>query len=282
MKSLGSAFGMGVLGGVVYWFWRYLTPRHSSLMLQEKVVVLTGASSGLGQGLALAFARRGSRVVLVSRRPERLEVVQREIEPYASAVLTVQADITDSQQRQHIIDAAMQTFGRIDVLVNGAGIMAGGLLSDHDPAQVEQMTTVNLNATMLLIQLVVPVMLARNEGYVVNLGSSMSRTAAPAYAPYVASQYGLAGFSDSLRRELAGTGIQVMLALSNDLRTEIAAEAIVEALVQGRREIVVGNLRDQVGLAIERYLPAAARLYWTWIKTNTRWIETARKTTTSD
>ncbi len=266
MKLFGPAFWIGVLGGIGYWFWRYLTPRHSSLVLQDKVVVLTGVSSGLGQALALSFARRGSRVALVSRHPERLEVTHREIEPYASAVLNIEADITAADHCDRIVQSTIDTFEHIDVLVNSSGFVVGGLLTDYEPEKMAELTNANINATILLTRLILPLMLERNEGYIINLGSSMGRTAAPAFAPYVATQYGLAGFSDSLRRELAGTGIHVLLALTDEQKTEIAAEAIVDALVQGQSEVILGSLRSRLGLWFERYLPAAARLYWTWVK----------------
>ncbi|NDJ84802.1 MAG: SDR family NAD(P)-dependent oxidoreductase [Chloroflexi bacterium] len=300
MKILERAFWIGLLTGMVYWFWRYISPRHSTLVLENRVVVVTGASSGLGQALAVAFARRGARVVLVGRQPERLEVVHREIEPYATAVLTIVADITRYEERQRVIDETLSAFSGIDVLVNGAGIAVGGLLPDHSPEQIQDIIDTNLTSAIVLTRDVLSLaMLPQNHGSIVNIGSGMGRTGVPAFSPYVASKYGLSGFSDSLRRELAGTGIQVMLVLPGWVRSgivtfdveqairffrtyavdtaETVAEEIVEGLVQGRNELVLGGWFERLGLKIERYAPWLATRYWVWMKNNTPWVSMARK-----
>jgi short-subunit dehydrogenase len=272
-----------VLGGGLYWLIRYFRPEHSTLVLNEKVVIITGASSGIGRALAFAFARRAARVVLVARREDRLEAVRREIEPYTSDVLTLPADVTDDQQLQNVVNRTLETFGRIDVLVNNAGVMPGGALADHAPDRIERTLRVNLWSAIRLTQLVLPHMLANHHGYVLNIGSGLGRTAMPAFAPYVASKYGLAGFTDALRRELDGTGIQLTLILPTWTHTEMltpeaedlvrrygfrvddpdnVAERSVLALVHGDHEVILGGLMEKVGVLTERYLPFLVRLYW--------------------
>ncbi|MCB9437686.1 MAG: SDR family NAD(P)-dependent oxidoreductase [Anaerolineales bacterium] len=236
-------FWPAFMGGVVYWFWRYLSPEHSTLVLQDKVVIVTGASSGIGQALAAAFARRGAKVVLVALRPERLEAVQYEIQPYASAVLPICADITDSVQRASIIEQTRAAFGGIDVLVNS--IATGGNVTQATPEQIQAIIEVNLTATMLLTHEVIGAM--TQGGYIVNITAERS-----ANAVFSASKYGLLGFSHGLRRELVGTGIHVMLAVPSAQRIEMDAEAVVKGLVQGKQELVLGNIPEQLHWWLER------------------------------
>ncbi|MBN1201145.1 MAG: SDR family NAD(P)-dependent oxidoreductase [Anaerolineae bacterium] len=282
----------GLLGGGAYWFVRYLQPKHSTLVLNEKVVLITGASSGIGRALAFAFARRAARVVLVARNEERLETVRREIEPYTTDALVVPADITDDAQCQAVVDRTLEAFGRIDVLVNNAGLALGGPLQDQDADRMHQMLELNLWAAIRLTQLVLPHMLEHHHGYILNVGSSLGRVAAPVVAPYVASKYGLSGFSDALRRELAGTGVHVTLVQPSWTHTDMlnpdvedvverygfqidhpdaVAERAVLELVQGENEVILGGALVRLGVLTERYAPLLVRLYWR-LRMTSEWV----------
>ena len=275
--------GLGALAGAGYWLARYFRPQHSTLVLNDKVVLITGASSGIGRALAYAFARRGARVVLVARREERLEAVRREIEPYTSDVLVLPADLSDEEQLQRVVERTLERFGRIDILVNNAGVSLAGWLQDLPPKLVERVLRVNLWAAIRLTQLVLPSMLEQRHGYILNVGSILGRTAAPLFAVYNASKYGLTGFSNALRRELDRTGVYVTLALPGWTRTEMVspeieelarrygynvqeadevAERIVLGLVHGDKEIVLGGLFERAGIFLESCAPWLMRLYW--------------------
>ncbi len=291
------ARGLAVLsaaGGGVYWAVRYFRPRHSTLVLNDKVVIITGASSGVGRSLAYAFARRAARVVLVARRVERLEAVRREIEPYTTDALVIPADITDEAQLRHVVDETLARFGRIDVLVNNAGIMLGGPLARQDPARVEETVRVNLWAPIRLTQLVLPHMLAQRHGYILNVGSGLGRLAMPMFSTYAATKYGISGFSDVLRRELHRTGVHVTLVQPGWTHTEMfnseveelvgrygfdvehpddVAERSVLALVRGEHEVVLGGRLAHIGVLVERYAPLLVRIYWRlWM--TPEWIAT--------
>lgn len=283
-----------MLGGGFYWLARYFRPQHSTLVLNEKVVIITGASSGIGRALAFAFARRAAKVILVARREEHLEAVRREIEPYSADVLVIPADLSDDEQLQQVVDQTLAAFGRVDVLVNNAGCMPTGLLQSQDPAAVRHAVDVNLTAAMRLAQLVLPGMLARNHGYILNIGSGLGRTAMPTFTAYSATKYAISGFSDALRRELSGTGVRVTLVLPTwthtDLLTpeqevlvqrygyqvhmpEAVAERAVLALVRGEREVILGGVGEWIGILMERYIPFLVRLYWKlWL--TSEWIAT--------
>ena len=298
--QLGRFLGVtGVLGGFGYWLWRYFEPQHSVLVLNGKVVVITGASSGIGRELALAFAQQGCRLVLAARGTDALDSVRREVEPYAAEVVVVPTDIAQEEDIQRLVQTALDSFGRIDVLVNNAGVTQSGFLHDQDRSRIRRMVEVNLTAPIRLTQEVLPHMLVHRQGYIVNIGSLASRLPTPLFSSYNATKSGLAGFSDSIRRELKGTGIRVMLALPAWTRSDTSvlreewqtgyhylqfpvetaedvALEIVEALVRGEREIVFGGSGARWVLFLERHLPRAMNLYWRvvlgreWVVTSPR------------
>lgn len=272
-----------LLGGGLYWLVRYFRPQHSTLVLNDKVVIVTGASSGVGRSLAFAFARRAARVVLVARREEQLEAVRREIEPYTTDVLVIPADLTDETQLRAVVERTLERFGRIDVLVNNAGVSQGGPLQDQDPGRVEHLLRLNLWVAIRLTQLALPHMLANQQGYILNIGSGMGRSATPLFVPFVASKYGLSGFSDALRRELEGTGVHLTLVLPGWIHTDIltteieevverygfrvehpdvVAERAVLGLVRGQNEVILGGTFARMVVWAERYAPLLVRLYW--------------------
>lgn len=281
---IGRRLAWGSLGaGALYWLARYLRPKHSALVLQEKVVLITGASSGIGRSLAYSFARRGARVILVARRADRLEAVRREIEPYTSDVLVIPADLTDDEQLQVVVRQAVDTFGRIDVLVNDAGMSQAGPLQDLDPQRIERLLRLNLWTVIRLTQLVLPIMLQQSSGYIMNIGSGGGRIAVPLFAPYVATKYGVSGFTDALRREIAGTGIHLTLVLPGFTNTDMlnsemltllerygyrvehpdaVAERAIVGLIRGENEVVLGGVQARLGVFAERHAPLLLRLYW--------------------
>lgn len=286
----------GLLLGLVYYFWRFFSPRHSELILQDGVVIVTGASSGIGRALAMAFARRGARVILTARREDLLEDVQREIEPYAAATHIIAADLTDEDQCQQVVAEALAHFGQVDVLVNNAGRSEGGLFQDSSVERINTIVDLNLRAPILLTRAILPHLIARGGGAIVNVASSAGRASAPTFVTYSASKHGLAAFSDALRREIQGKGVQILLALPGWTRTEMVppqlvekidqrgfsiqepeavAEAIVEALVQGREEIVMGGFLIKAGLLAERYFPILHRIYWR-LNLTRDWIDATR------
>lgn len=286
-----------VVSGIGYWLARYLRPKHSTLVLNDKVVMITGASSGIGRALAFAFARRGARVVLAARNEDRLEAVRREIEPYTSDVLIVPTDVTDEMALIQLVEQVNSHFGRIDILVNNSGMMVGGPLVDQEPERIENMLRVNVWAAIRLTQLVLPGMLARHHGYIMNIGSAASRTAAPLLSAYTASKYGLAGFTDALRRELAGTGVHLLLVLPGWTHTDmltseiedlverygfevehpdIVAERAVLALVHGDAEVTTAGPLAHAGMWAERLAPGFVRLYWR-LRMTPEWIDRLRQ-----
>ncbi len=273
----------GAVGAVAYWLLRYLRPQHSPLILADRVVFVAGAASGVGRALAFAFARRGARLVLVGPGVEQLEAVRREVEPYTTAVLAIPTDLGDEAQLEHAVALTRQTFGRIDVLVTEAGLSVAGPVADLPRDAVRAVLERDLWAPLRLAQLTLPGMLAEGAGTIVHVGSGLGRAPAPLFAATVAAQAGLVGFTDALRREVEGTGVQVMLVLPGWTQTDRlppeaaslierggfriehpdeVAERTILGLLRGEREVVMGGPLIRIGVWAERFMPGIARLYW--------------------
>ena len=176
----------------------------------DKVVLVTGASRGIGRSVALAFAGQGARLVLAARSSDRLAEVEREIRELGADVLSVPTDITSSAEVTALVEAAVNRFGRIDVLVNNAGI---GRVGAADAATFTDDLRDTMKASLIgmiaLTQLVLPIMRRHGEGAIVNMSSVMGRKAFARFGSYAIVMHAISAFSDSLRQELAGTGIHV-------------------------------------------------------------------------
>ncbi|HEY9658768.1 MAG TPA: SDR family oxidoreductase [Allocoleopsis sp.] len=218
--------------------------------LQDKVVIVTGASSGIGQATALEFARQGAWVVLAARRVEALVTVQQEIEAGGGRAIVIPTDVAEADQVRSLADQVVAAFGRIDVLVNNAGMGAGGAYAEVSPTQISQVVQVNLLSAMLLTRAVLPVMLAQQQGVIISVGSVASQVAVDSI--YSATKFGLRGFSQGLARQLRGTGVNSCLVLPGFIQTAmtthlnaklppptLVANTIVRLALQPRREVVV-------------------------------------------
>ncbi len=174
--------------------------------LRGRVVWITGASSGIGAATAGVLVRAGARVVLTARREDRLRLIA---EPLGQAAAVVAADLAHPAERVSAYDTALSAFGRIDVLVNNAGIGRLGWLEALDDEQVEAQLALNLAATIHLSRLVLPAMLERRNGQIVTVASIAGLIAPPTYSVYCATKFAVRGFSEALRREVGPRGLSV-------------------------------------------------------------------------
>jgi len=175
--------------------------------MSGRVVVVTGASSGIGEATARAFGRAGDRVVLTARRAERLVQVAARL-PEAHVI---PADLTRSGDIMRLVRETLDRFGRIDVLVNNAGLGRYDWIERLTEDEIRQDLELNLIAPIVLARVVVPVMQAQRHGVIINVGSVAGRIAVPTMAIYNAAKFGLDGFSEALRRELLPQGIHVCI-----------------------------------------------------------------------
>jgi short-subunit dehydrogenase len=201
----------------------------------DKVVVITGASAGIGAELAKQLAARGARVVLAARRREELDAVAKGIGEHAFAVVT---DVTKRSDVERLARAAVERFGRIDVWVNNAGRGISRSVADLTDEDLDAMWTINMKSVVYGIQAVLPHFKAKNAGQIINVSSGLSRAPlAPARAAYGAVKGAVNMLTASLRVELGKThpGIHVTLLLPGVVATEFGVNSMGVGLVDNRK-----------------------------------------------
>jgi short-subunit dehydrogenase len=209
-------------------------------------IIITGASGGMGEAMARALASHGHRLVLAARRVDRLNALRDEINPSGKRVIVAETDVTDPQDLEFLIERARNVFGPLDVIINNAGVIGErGRWWQRSPENSLHTIDVNLAAAMRLSQLALPDMLQHRRGHIINIGSVSGHIATGAL--YSASKFGLRGFSLGLRRELAGTGVEVSLLSPGFIATEMTGG------IQQRSKIAMPG-PEVVALAVLRLL----------------------------
>ncbi|GIV97109.1 MAG: short-chain dehydrogenase [Herpetosiphonaceae bacterium] len=185
-----------------------------------KVVVITGASSGIGAATARLLARRGARVALAARRAARLEALAAEIERAGGQALVVPTDVRDEAACRALIERVVEHWGRVDVLINNAGLGYAKLIGKMDPEKVREQVDVNLLGVIWCTNAVVPVMRRQGNGHIITIGSVAGHIGLPTSSIYSATKFALEGFSQAISAELAREGIFVSLVCPGFVVTE--------------------------------------------------------------
>jgi short-subunit dehydrogenase len=223
-------------------------------------VLVTGASSGIGEATALAFARRHARLALCARRLDRLQAVAERCRASGAAeVVTRKADVSRAPEARAFVATAMQHYDRVDVLVNNAGFGWRGRLVEMTEEQVRSLLETNLQGVIWTTQAALPHMLGAGSGVIINVASVVGIRAMPYSAVYSASKHGLVGLSHALRGELSGTGVKVSVVYPGTTATEFfhgddpggvmthsaswVARAIVRTARWPRRDVVIAPYR---------------------------------------
>ncbi|TPK93124.1 SDR family NAD(P)-dependent oxidoreductase [Mesorhizobium sp. B2-4-12] len=191
-----------------------------SSRLADKVALVTGASSGIGEATATALAAAGAKVAVAARRADRLEALAARIEKAGGAALRIEADVTRNDDITAMVGKVVAEWGRLDILVNNAGVM---LLSPAAEATLEdwrQMVELNLLALMGVTKAALPHLRAA-KGHIVNVSSVAGRVANPGASGYAATKFGVVGFSESLRREVYADKVRVTVIEPGLVRTEL-------------------------------------------------------------
>ena len=220
---------------------------------RKQVVVVTGASSGIGAATALAFGRAGAKVVLAARRLDRLEAAAREIEALGTGAeaLPVAADLSKLEDIQALAAAAQARFGRVDVLFNNAGFGRLDWLEKLDPVQdIEAQLAVNVLGVIQLTGQVLPLMMAQRSGHIINMASVAGLVGTPTYTVYAAGKFAVRGFSEALRREVAPWGIKVSVIYPGGVATEFASHAGIKRKTKATTPAWMRLTGEQVGAAV--------------------------------
>ena len=247
--------------------------------LAGTAVLVTGASSGIGEATALALGRGGARVALVARRVEQLAAVARGVEAAGGTALVVPADVTIAAEVAGAIERCVARFGRLDVLVNNAGAAVFATVEETTEADLRRMLAVNLESVFHGIKAALPVMRRQGGGHIVNVASTAGRRGSPYVGAYCAAKFGVVGLTESLRAELMGSGIHVSLVLPGATRTpffdaavrrtshhvglvgpvesaEQVAARIVRVIRRPGAEAIAQPVRRRLALALNLFAPA--------------------------
>lgn len=189
------------------------------LAIQDKVVLITGGSRGLGLAVAEEFASQGAKLVLCARNERELRQAQEHFSPAKTAVLTVRCDVTDPNQVQQLIEKALNRFGQIDIVVNNAGIISAGPVRTLTREDFEESMNVIFWGTFNTTMAVLPHMLERKQGSIVNITSIGGKVSIPHLLSYSSAKFAVVGFSEGLRAELAREGIRVITIAPGLVRT---------------------------------------------------------------
>ena len=195
------------------------------MKLTGKLILLTGASGGIGQAIAQRLAQQGARLILVGRSGSRLSDLARKLNVFANQGFVLQADITTHAGRENIRTALLALQQPLDALINCAGVNLFGFLNANNPQDIEHLIATNITAPILLTRQVLPYV-NRDTGRIINIGSAFGSLGYPGFSVYCASKFALRGFSEALRRESADTKLQVGYLAPRATNTELNSDAI--------------------------------------------------------
>lgn len=191
-------------------------------VLSDKVAIVTGASSGIGEATALALGKAGCRLVLAARRADRLKDLEQRIVREGGHAVSVTCDVADREQVRAMVEETMSDFGRIDILINNAGVMPLSPLAKTRFDDWDRMIDVNIRGALSCMGLVLPVMLEQKSGHIVNVSSVAGRIVFPTGAVYCGTKHALHAISEGLRAEMALHDPPML-----DIRVTIIAPGVV-------------------------------------------------------
>jgi NADP-dependent 3-hydroxy acid dehydrogenase YdfG len=214
--------------------------------LEGKVAAVTGASSGIGAATALALAAEGCAVALGARREDRCQELARRIESDGGRALALRADVSDESSARAFVEGANEQLGRLDVLVNNAGVMLLGPVDGADTEDWRRMVNVNVLGLLYCTHAALPIMREQGSGHVVNLSSVAGRTVNAGSAVYNLTKWGVGAFSEALRQEV----------LWSNIRVTIVEPGFVDTELQGHNELpavreAIEKMREQIGRVLD-------------------------------
>jgi short-subunit dehydrogenase len=255
--------------------------------LKNKTVWITGASSGIGEALALVCASEGANLVLTARREEELNRVASKTGLPDQAILILPADLSQYEQVNKLTEMVINKFGRIDVLFNNAGISSRALAVES-PIEIDRkVMDIDYFSVIALTKAVLPQMILQKSGHVVVTSSVVGKIGTPLRSAYAAAKHALHGFFDSIRQEIADYGINVTMVCPGYIRTQVSVNAItptgdkfnkmsrnqqkgidplvmaskmVRAVHKNKRELIYGGV-EVIGIYLDRFSPGLLNRY---------------------
>ena len=201
---------------------------------KDRVAIVTGASSGIGRAIALDLASRGATIVAAARRADMLEEVAGECRASTPASEAVVTDVGDRAAVEKLIAGVLERHGKVDLLINNAGIPMRVHASRLTSDQIERTMRINYLGAAYAIAAVLPSMLARKDGHIVNVASVAGRVASPRESAYTASKFAMTGFSEVLAADLDGSGVHVHVVYPGPIKTEIWEKVDEPAAYRGK------------------------------------------------
>jgi clavulanate-9-aldehyde reducatase len=200
--------------------------------LAGRVVAITGASSGIGEATAVALAAAGAKVALAARRADRLEEIVARIEAAGGEAVAIPTDVADEAQANAFVGAAAERFGRLDALVNNAGVMQLGPIEGAPTEEWRRMVDVNVFGVLYCTHAALPIMREAGGGHIVNVSSVGGKVVGTYSGVYSLTKFGLGAFTEALRRESIAAGIRVTLVVPGSTATELRSHTREEVLAE--------------------------------------------------
>jgi short-subunit dehydrogenase len=252
------------------------------MQFENKVVWITGASSGIGEALAYTFAKHKAKLILSARRADELERVKQACKLPDADVLLLPMDVSAYTQMDDQVQQAINRFGHIDILVNNAGMSHWSKLKDTSLDVVKRIMDVNFMGAVGLTHAVLPSMLQRKQGQIIVVSSILGKMITPKQGVYNASKHALMGYFDTLRAEVKGEGVKVLIVCPGFVRTNVAknsldkhgnpinkdnnliangidplvlSEDILRAVKAGQEEVILAGGKEKFAVLVKRFAP---------------------------
>ncbi len=249
--------------------------------MKDKVIIITGASSGIGLACAREFARRGAHLALAARSLDKLKEVEAELQKAGNQVISIQTDVSQEADCKHMVDQTLKAFGRIDILINNAGISMRALFKDVDLSVLKQLMDVNFWGTVYCTKYALPHLLTQ-KGSVVGVSSIAGYVGLPGRTGYSSSKFAMHGFLEALRVENLKTGLHVLIAApgftaSNVRKAALTADGsnqgetprqeekmmtaeevathLAKAILKRKRTLILTFVEGKVTVFLKKFLP---------------------------
>jgi NADP-dependent 3-hydroxy acid dehydrogenase YdfG len=227
--------------------------------LHNRIALITGASSGIGEATAIALAEAGAKVAIAARRRDRLDALAAQLAHLGAEPLVLPADLLDEREAQRIVAETEAHYGRLDILVNNAGVMYLEPVAEADLGRWRRMIELNLLSLIASTQAAVRGMRARGDGHIVNVSSTAGRIANPMGAAYSATKFGVVAFSEALRREVYQDRVRVSVIepglVATELRDHIGHAAVKDAInawADSVRQLQPDDVADAIVFCVSR------------------------------